>query len=165
MFSTDDLRSTMESTLLALLETQAISPSNRDASRIVALMTPECKWFIKPDSFIAKYPFIKSPRTVADEETHLAREIAALEESRVKVIDSVVDAATRKASARVEHWTKYTGSEPSTMEICWYLDFTDDGKKVLRVVEFIDTAVSSKVLEDMAKAGYKMKEEAEAAGK
>lgn len=151
--------------MLALLETQAISPSNRDASRIVALMTPECEWFIKPDSFIAKYPFIKSPRTVADEEAYLAREIAVLEESRVKILDSVVDAATRKASARVELWTKYARSEPSTMEICWYLDFTDDGKKVSRVVEFIDTAVSSNVLEDMAKAGYKMKEEAEAAGK
>ncbi|KAI0837449.1 hypothetical protein F5Y06DRAFT_297778 [Hypoxylon sp. FL0890] len=165
MSSTDDLRSTMESTLLALLETQAISPSNRDASRIVALLTPECNWFVKPESFIAKYPFIKSPRTVADEETHLAREIAVLEESRVKVLDRVVDAVARKASVRVEHWTKYVGNEPSTMEICWYLDFTDDGKRISRVIEFIDTSVSSKVLKDMAKAGYKMKEEAESAGK
>ncbi|KAI1136824.1 hypothetical protein F5Y05DRAFT_105097 [Hypoxylon sp. FL0543] len=165
MSSTDDLRSTIESTLLALLKTQAISSSNRDASRIAALLTPDCKWFIKPESFISRYPFIKSPRTVADEEEHLAREISVLDESRVNILDSVVDAAARKASARTELWTKYAGNEPSTMEICWYFDFTDDGKKVSRVVEFIDTSASSKVLEDMAKAGYKMDEEAGAAGK
>ncbi|KAI1411247.1 hypothetical protein F5Y13DRAFT_64567 [Hypoxylon sp. FL1857] len=165
MSSTDNLRSTMESTLLALLDTQSISATNKDASRIVALMTPDCKWFIKPDSFIAKYPFIKSPRTVADEEAHLAREISVLDESRIKVLDSVVDAATRKASVHVELWAKYAGSEPSTMEMCWYFDFTDDGKKVSRVIEFIDTSASEKMLEDMAKAGFDMKEEEEAAGK
>ncbi|KAI1214491.1 uncharacterized protein F4807DRAFT_130018 [Annulohypoxylon truncatum] len=157
--STDDPRSVMESTLLTFLGHQAI---NRDVDPEVpvSLTTPECLWYIKPDSFIAKYPFVDSVKTSAEQKEHMGQESKIIEESRNKILACTIDAVKRKGSAHVEHWTKFVGGEPSIMEICWFVDFTDDGKKISKVVKFIDTAEGAKTIDEMARGGYKLEEEA-----
>ncbi|KAI1457869.1 hypothetical protein F4805DRAFT_457313 [Annulohypoxylon moriforme] len=157
--SQDDLHSIMESTLLTFLEHQALN-RNTDPSLPVSLTTPECLWRIKPDSFITKHPFVDSVKTTAEQKEHMAREIQAMEESRNKILDTTIDTVARKGSAHVEHWVKYAGSEPAVMEICWFVHFTQDGRKVQEVIKFIDTAEGAKTIEEMAKGGYKIQEEA-----
>ncbi|KAI0884962.1 uncharacterized protein GGS22DRAFT_200062 [Annulohypoxylon maeteangense] len=156
---TDDLRSIMESTLLTFLGHQALN-RNVDPSVPASMTTSECLWYIKPDSFMTKYPFVDGVKTSAEQKEHMGQEIKIMEESRNKILDSTIDAVARKGSAHVEHWTKFDGSKPSIMEICWFVNFTDDGKKISKVVKFIDTAEGSKTIEDMARGGYKLEEEA-----
>ncbi|KAI2467256.1 hypothetical protein F4781DRAFT_402645 [Annulohypoxylon bovei var. microspora] len=156
--STDDPRSIMESTLFTFLSHQAFK-RNDDPSLPVSMVSPECLWYVKPETFITNYPFVGGVKTTAEQKEHMGREMVIMEESRSKILDSAIDTVARKGTARVEHWMKYTGSEPSSMEICWFVNFTDDGKKVSQVVKFIDTAEGAKVIEEMSKGGYKMEEE------
>ncbi|KAI1445739.1 hypothetical protein F5Y02DRAFT_385192 [Annulohypoxylon stygium] len=153
--SKNDLRSVMESTMLTFFKHQELN-HNIDPSLPVSLVTPDCLWYNKPDSFTAKYPFVDSVKTTAQQKEHFEQEIKVLEESRGNILVSTVDAVARKGSAHIQYSTKFVGSEPSTMDICWFVDFTDDGKKILKVVKFIDTAAGAKVIEQMAKGGYKL---------
>ncbi|XXG97314.1 hypothetical protein Hte_003610 [Hypoxylon texense] len=99
--------------------------------------------------------------TNAEYEAHMASEIAIMEEGRLKILDKVADPFRRKASARVEHWTKLDGSELATiLEIGWFVDFTDDGRKISRIIEFIDTSVASKTIGELAEGGYNMEKTA-----
>ncbi|KAI1650980.1 uncharacterized protein F4817DRAFT_215347 [Daldinia loculata] len=145
--STDELRAVMESTLTRFLENSTLAVRNKDASLFSALLSPECLRYLKPVTFIKAYPFIKAEETNAEYEARMVPEIAAMEESRVKIIEIVIDPIKRQGSAHVEHWTKVVGREPIALEICWYVDFTEDGKKISRIVEFIDTAASAKIIE------------------
>ncbi|KAI2638021.1 hypothetical protein GGS26DRAFT_438160 [Hypomontagnella submonticulosa] len=149
--SMGDLRATIESTLAAFFESYTLAARHKDASLISTTLSTDCKRYLKPSSFTAAYPFVKAVETNAEYEARMRPEIATLEEARFKILESVIDPAKRKASASTECWLKMAGTDPTTMEICWYLDFTDDGKKISRVVEFIDTATSAKVIEYIMK--------------
>ncbi|KAI2619477.1 hypothetical protein GGS26DRAFT_572344 [Hypomontagnella submonticulosa] len=107
---------------------------------------------LKPGSFVDAYPFIKAMETDAEYEACTTPEIAmtASQDSRIRYRP-----ANRKASARTEHWTKIADCEPTSLEICWFVDFTDNGTKISRVVEFIDMAVATRMIEDMMKKGHR----------
>ncbi|KAG4222789.1 hypothetical protein PC116_g28738 [Phytophthora cactorum] len=155
MASTDELRAVMESTLTRFLENSTLAVKNKDTSLFSALLSPDCLRYLKPTTFVKSYPFIKAVETNAEYEARMVPEIAAMEEAKVKIIEIVIDPIKRHGSAHVEHWTKITGREPIALEICWYVDFTEDGKKISRIVEFIDTAASSKIIESILKLAKK----------
>ncbi|KAI4870537.1 hypothetical protein F4820DRAFT_402543 [Hypoxylon rubiginosum] len=161
--SADDLRSIMESTLVEFFDSYPRSVRNKDPSLLSATLTEECARSLKPDSFLAKHPYVKAVETNAEYEAHMAPEISIMEEVRFKILDRVVDPLKRKASSRVEHWTKLAGrKQPTILEICWFVDFTEDGRRISRIVEFIDTSVASKIIEELAEGGYNMEEAAAA---
>lgn len=153
--SNENLHATMESTFKAFLECYPQSVRAKDPSLLLTMLAPECVRYLKPESFLAKHPFVKASETNAEYEAHMAPEIVLMEEARGKILDIVVDPAKRKLSARVEHWIKLIGKDqPSTLEICWFVDLTEDGKKISRIVEFIDTYVATKMAEDLAGKGF-----------
>ncbi|OTB02043.1 hypothetical protein M426DRAFT_25056 [Hypoxylon sp. CI-4A] len=156
--STEELRIAMETTLTTFLENYHIAVRDKNASLLSAVLSPDCTRHLKPSSFVDAYPFIKGAETNAEYKARMTPEIALMEETRAKILESAVDPANRTASARAEHWTKIANREPTTLEICWFLDFTDDGTKISRVVEFIDTAVATRMIEDMLKQGYRKDE-------
>ncbi|KAI1767103.1 hypothetical protein GGR53DRAFT_483974 [Hypoxylon sp. FL1150] len=157
--SAENLRSTMESTLVEYLDCFPRSVRDKNPSLLSTTLTEKCARYLKPGSFTAKFPFVRAVENNAEYEAHMAPEIAIMEEVRFKILDSVVDPLNQKASARVEHWTKLASREkPTVLEICWFLDFTEDGKKISRIVEFIDTSVASKIIEELAEGGYNMEE-------
>ncbi|KAI1780879.1 hypothetical protein F4818DRAFT_397126 [Hypoxylon cercidicola] len=158
--SADDLRPMMESTLVEFFNCYPRSVRNKDPSLLSTTLTEECARYLKPDSFLAKHPFVKAVETNAEYEAHMAPEIMMMEEVRFKILDSVVDPLKRKASARVEHWTKLAGRKPTILEMCWFVDFTEDGRKISRIIEFIDTSIASKMIEELAEGGYNMEETA-----
>ncbi|OTB01030.1 hypothetical protein M426DRAFT_323812 [Hypoxylon sp. CI-4A] len=158
--STDNIRSTIESTVFEFLNGQTITPTQKDTSRLLATLLPECEWHLAPSSFTARHPFLKAVRSVAEQEAHFKREIGIMEEAGYKVLDSIlIDTTAKRASFRVELWAKINNRERSTVEVCWFLDFTDDGKKIKRATEFVDTFVSSKMIDEMASGGYNMEKE------
>ncbi|KAI1472588.1 uncharacterized protein F4812DRAFT_18365 [Daldinia caldariorum] len=155
MASTDELRAVMESTLTKFFENSTLAVKNKDTSLYSALLSPDCRRYMRPASFVKSYPFIKAVETNAEYEARMAPEIAATDESRVKIIEMVIDPIKRHGSAHVQHWSKIKGREPIAMEMCWYVDFTEDGKKISRIVEFLDTAASSKLIDSILKMARK----------
>ncbi|KAI0472911.1 hypothetical protein GGR56DRAFT_589201 [Xylariaceae sp. FL0804] len=154
--STDDLRSVMEDTLRTFLDCFESAVRNHDVSLLSAVLSPECTRHLKPASFLAAYPFIKAVETNSEYETRMVHEIGAMEEARANVLELVIDTAKRRGSAHAEHTTRMPGQPPLTIEMSWYVDFTADGEKITRIVEFIDSVVSSKMLDDFMKQAPSM---------
>ena len=151
--STEELRTAMETTLKTFLENYHVAVRDKNISILSDVLSPDCKRYLKPSGFVEAHSFMKAVETNAEYEARMMPEFGTMEETRVKILESVIDPVNRKASARAEHWTKIVNNEPTTLEVCWWLDFTDDGTKVSRVVEFIDTAVATQMIADMMKQG------------
>ncbi|KAI1090089.1 hypothetical protein F5B19DRAFT_335856 [Rostrohypoxylon terebratum] len=100
--------------MLTFFKHQSIN-HNIDPSLPVSLVTPEYLWYNKPDSLVAKYPFVDSVKTIAQQKEHVAQGIKTKEESRGKILVSTIDAVARKGGAHIEHPTKFVGSELSTI--------------------------------------------------
>ncbi|KAI1389011.1 uncharacterized protein F4822DRAFT_266104 [Hypoxylon trugodes] len=154
--SADEIRATIEASFTAFLKRQNVSPGQEKQPPWSSYILPDTLWYVKPDSFIAEHPFFKGVKTIAEHEEHVAQEAGVIEESRHKILHSVYDSSARRASAIVEHWTKLFGKEPSAIEVCWYVDFTENGKMISRVTQFIDTALGAKMVKGLAEGGYDM---------
>ncbi|KAI1105756.1 hypothetical protein F4804DRAFT_303433 [Jackrogersella minutella] len=154
--STAELYAVMEATLMEFLENYLIAVRTKDVSSLSATLTPECTRHLKPANFVTAYPFIKAVETNADYEARMAPELALMEDTHHKVLNYVVDPVRRTASAYSEHWTKLANQEPTSIEICWYVDFTEDGSKISRIVEFIDTAAATRMVEELMNKGLKI---------
>ncbi|KAI6087148.1 hypothetical protein F4821DRAFT_237145 [Hypoxylon rubiginosum] len=154
--SVSELRAAMEATLTAFLENHSVAVRTKDASVLSALLSPECTRHLHPAPYVTAYPFIKAVETNAEYEARMASELGVMEEAHLEILNIVVDPARRKASAHTEFRVKVAGREdPISSEFCWYLDFTEDGTKISRVVEFIDSATSALMIEEMMKEMHK----------
>ncbi|KAI8962614.1 hypothetical protein F5Y11DRAFT_182223 [Daldinia sp. FL1419] len=151
--SIEDLRAVMESTLTKYFENSTLAAQTKDVSLISAVLTPDCLRYLKPAAYAESYPSIKAVETNVEYEARMALEFAVLEESTASILEIVIDPVKRKGSAHVEHTAKVIGRDPVVLEICWYVDFTEDGKNISRMVKFIDTAAGSKVMESILKQG------------
>ncbi|KAI1378048.1 hypothetical protein F4677DRAFT_414296 [Hypoxylon crocopeplum] len=158
--STNDLRTTMENTVKEFLSSPAAAVRAKESSLLSTTLSTDCTRQLKPASFVNTYPFIKAVETNTEHDARMAPALMTMEESRVEIQEIVIDHVRRKASVHAEHWTKIVGCEPNALEICWYMSLTEDGKKISRVVEFIDTAAATRRLQDMMKQGFKIDKDA-----
>ncbi|KAI2627377.1 hypothetical protein GGS26DRAFT_561568 [Hypomontagnella submonticulosa] len=159
--SLDDIRAAMESTISEFLEGSGMAIASKDASLLSTALTPDCSRHLRPNDFVARYPFVKAVESNTEHDARMVSAIKTMEETRVNIIETIIDPARRKASIYSEHWTKIVGCEANALEICWFLDFTEDGKKISRVIEFIDTASATRRIEAMTKQGFETSQDAD----
>ncbi|KAI5925348.1 hypothetical protein F4810DRAFT_708734 [Camillea tinctor] len=120
----DDFRATLERTANAFLKNNTLAVKQKDVSLFSAILSEDCIRIYRPLSFIQKtYP----------------------KES----LEPVIDTTQRRATIWTEQTITTLDESKSTVELIWDLDFTEDGKRVSQILEFVDTAESIKVLEQM----------------
>ncbi|TGJ80816.1 hypothetical protein E0Z10_g7960 [Xylaria hypoxylon] len=153
--STEDLRATIESTVTQFLSGPARALAANDASVYLAALTEDCEHHLRPLAFVAANPPLKSVKSNEEQKAQLEAAFVTTEEFKhVNIRELVIDLEKRKASVLAEHHTKIIGAEANTLEITWFFDFTEDGKRISRVSEFIDTATAEKRLADMKRQGF-----------
>ncbi|KAF4964806.1 hypothetical protein FSARC_7298 [Fusarium sarcochroum] len=72
--------------------------------------------------------------------------------------DLVVDVGRRKAAATTIANLVFVNGDKVDMEFVWFLNLNDDGSKITKIVEFVDSDTFQKVkakMEGMAKEGVK----------
>ncbi|KAI1377074.1 hypothetical protein F4677DRAFT_417335 [Hypoxylon crocopeplum] len=144
----DDVRTAMKVAVDTFIEAPSKALERRDVSLFSSKLASTCTRHLKPSTFPDAFPeMVRAVETNTEYESRMALQIASLEEMRYNVLDYVIDHVQCKASVRVEQFIKPFGNDDSTMEIVWNLDFTDDGTEITRVIEFIDTALPTKVLQ------------------
>ncbi|KAI1157337.1 hypothetical protein F5B18DRAFT_666040 [Nemania serpens] len=152
--SAEDLRATIESTAIQFLNSPAQALAANDPSPFLATLTAECVHHLRPISFITANPFLKAVKSNEEQKAQMGSALATMEYTRVELKELVIDATNRKASVLAEHCTKIVGVEANILEIAWFLDFTEDGKQISRVTEFIDTATAARRIKDMKTRGF-----------
>ncbi|KAJ2975938.1 hypothetical protein NUW58_g8217 [Xylaria curta] len=152
--STTDLRATIEATVTQFLNGPEEALAANDASVSLATLTADCEHHLRPAAFITTNPFLKAVKSNEEQMALLETVLATTEEFRwVGIRELVIDLEKQKASVLAEHHTKVMGAEANTLEVTWFLDLTEDGKRISRVSEFIDTATADRRIADMRKQG------------
>jgi hypothetical protein len=146
--SADNLRATMEATMIGFIDSHTAAVKHKDQAALSSYLTADCTRHLRPATFPATYNFIKAVETNAEYEARMTQEMAAMDDTRATILTSTIDTVARKGSVHSEHWTKI-GATEFTMEICWFLDFSADGTRVCKIVEFVDTLTSAKMVEQM----------------
>lgn len=131
--SEENIRTEMQATLKSFLENYDTAVEKQDTCYLSAKLTADCERRLAPTSYLATFSAAKAAETNGEYEARMKGEIAVMEATRHKVLSLVVDPVERKGSAHAEHWTKVQGHEGITLEICWFVDFTPDGRAISKM--------------------------------
>ncbi|OAA56268.1 hypothetical protein SPI_07879 [Niveomyces insectorum RCEF 264] len=143
----------MASTLYAAIEATVrdFMASFEDATRLsdpaplTRACAPDCAWRIAPAAFLLTAGADPdAAMTNAAYEAHMAGELSLLESARCDILQTCVDTAALKATARVAHHLKIPARESVCLEFCWLFELTEDGGKIAKIVQFVDTAECQK---------------------
>ncbi|KAJ6192089.1 hypothetical protein J3E72DRAFT_380188 [Bipolaris maydis] len=115
-----------------------------DIDDIMAYRSPDCKHRVLPASMN------RAPRSNAEYQAYLSKIMHLYSNFTVTVKEEVHDAAARKciihATSRAE-----TKIGPYTNEYALILTFTEDGRKMTKFDEFVDSAYSEQFVPALAK--------------
>ncbi|KAI1747158.1 hypothetical protein F4782DRAFT_535683 [Xylaria castorea] len=152
--STEDLRATIESTVTLFLTSPTRALAAKDPSLFLETVTAACAHHLRPLAFVTANPSLKAVKSNEEHKALMVSALPTMEDTQVEIKELVIDTVKRKASVLAEHRTKIVGVEANVLEVAWFLDFTEDGKRISRVTEFIDTATAARRILDMKKRGF-----------
>ncbi|KAJ7323040.1 hypothetical protein DFH08DRAFT_888609 [Mycena albidolilacea] len=113
-------------------------------------LAPDCSRSLAPESLIRTFGMPEGfSWTNEAYEQHMKPEVAIMEHATYEILFTAVDSQKRKSVARVAHHTKLRGKDAVRLEIVWFLDWNEDGSKVKKIAEFVDTAESIKIAQSM----------------
>ena len=145
-----DFREVLQKTINAFLDNNTQAVKTKDASLLSAILTNDCIRSYRPLSFVNRYPQVLKPHlTNEDYETHMRIDFEYMKDVSQNISRTVIDTTQRAAVIWTEQTITMADGSKKVIEIIWDLSFTEDGGRVSRVVEFVDTYESTKVLEQV----------------
>ncbi|KAI0479499.1 hypothetical protein GGR56DRAFT_384205 [Xylariaceae sp. FL0804] len=143
-----DMRAVLQETASAFVQNNTAAVRSQDPSLFSAVLAPDCRRALRPLALVPRYPPFFFARVEpgdgelsnAEYEALMAVELRATTRDVAQaVLHTVVhEAQQRRVTLLVESAVTTRDGEQSTVEIVWDLDFTRDGRRVKRVVEFAD---------------------------
>ncbi|KAI0106230.1 hypothetical protein GGR51DRAFT_518309 [Nemania sp. FL0031] len=153
-----DLRSVLQGTIDTFLENNMLAVKRKDISLFSAVLSEDCVRIYRPLSLIRRYPqFFKPEIKNADYEAQMEIELQSMKDVSQKITRTVIDTTQRRATICSEQTvTTGDGELKNTIEVIWDLDFTENGTRISRILVFVDTYESTRVIEEMlSKAAIK----------
>lgn len=155
----------MEQTLRKLVGAYVDVSAANDASIVSAMLDPSCIRYIRPTSILTK---LGAPADfsfdVATYEKTLASEMSVFKCKSVEISDVSIDTVTKKAAATSVYVNELVDGRAFRLEFGWHVNFTEDGAKITRIVEWCDGIeflrfqAGQNELLDKVKAGYTIAE-------
>ncbi|KAI0489834.1 hypothetical protein F4859DRAFT_462545 [Xylaria cf. heliscus] len=147
----DDLRSVLQKTIDTFLENNMLAVEKNDTSLFSIALAEDCVRMYRPLSIIQRYPqFFQREYKNAEYEARMKFELQTMREVSQNITRTVIDTAQRRASIHSEQII-VTADDPSknVVEVIWDLDFTEDGTRISRIFETVDTYESTRFIEEM----------------
>ncbi|KAF5005496.1 hypothetical protein FDECE_8074 [Fusarium decemcellulare] len=139
MSSTTEIRKTIEASLRHFILAYKDAAEQNDASLVNRNTTPDCTRHLLPVSLCTS---LGAPADFvidnAEYERLTAEDLLIGGVKRSDISHVVIDVEARKASCMTSSDMVFHDGEVLVMEHTWALDFTDDGSRVKKVVEFCD---------------------------
>ncbi|KAK4213901.1 hypothetical protein QBC37DRAFT_315465 [Rhypophila decipiens] len=143
-----NLRDILQETTAAFIDNNTQAVKQKDPSLFSAILTEDCIRSYRPKSFVARYPeFFKSQITNADYEAQMQLDLQTMKDVTQNVTRTLIDTTERAAVIWTEQTITMPDGSTKSVEVIWDLSFTQDGTRVKRILEFVDTWESTKVLE------------------
>lgn len=145
-----NFREILQKTATAFMENNTQAVKQRNLTLLSAILTADCIRSYRPLSSVSRYPqFLKSEMTNADYEQQMSAELRTMMDVSQRVTRTVIDTEQRAAVLWAEVTLTMVDGSSKFVEVIWDLSFTEDGTRVHRILEFMDTWESTKVLEVM----------------
>ncbi|KAI8956181.1 hypothetical protein F4801DRAFT_525714 [Xylaria longipes] len=147
----DDFRSVLQRTIDTFLENNMIAVKTKDTSLFSIALSEDCVRMYRPLSLVKRYPqFFKFQLSNADYEAQMKIELQTMREVSQNITRTVIDTTQRRASIHTEQTIfTFDGHSENTVEVIWDLDFTEDGTRISRVFEIVDTYECTRIVEEM----------------
>jgi len=145
--TTATLRKTINTTLRSHLMSYLPASSTSDPSHLNKDLNPTALRHISPSSFLLA---LGAPSdltiTPIDYIAQFGKELTASKVKSVDYIpDVVIDTEGRFTAARSGYTNKFTDNgEEVQLEFAWFFEFTEDGRKITKVREFVDADVAGR---------------------
>ena len=147
------LRAVIKATVDDFLQSYEDARATGDTKQISRTLTPDCMRHLVPDSLervIGLPAQILRGQNVEDYEKRIGPELEVQDQpARVETSNLCIDVDLKGVAFRAVHHMSLRGNGPFSIEICWFLDFNDDGSKVTGITQFVDSAESARCLELM----------------
>jgi hypothetical protein len=136
----DPLRQAIEHTLHKFLMSYQNASTHNDASFISSALAPDCVRCFGPSSFLkavgapVDFTFSNEPY-----QAQFAKEMTVVSIKRVEISNVCIDTASRKAAATTSYHGEFSDGEQITMEFAWFLTFSEDGNRLTKILEYVDS--------------------------
>ncbi|KAK1760325.1 hypothetical protein QBC47DRAFT_456092 [Echria macrotheca] len=134
-----NLRSKMEHTLRALLQSPVEASAANDPSLLSTVLDPACKRYIQPASLLSK---LGAPPDfffdVPSYEAAIGSEMAVFSVKGVEVDNVCVDVEGRKGSAIAVFDQLLKDGREFRVGFSWHVEFSEDGERVVRILQYAD---------------------------
>ncbi|KAK5708447.1 hypothetical protein LTR97_000988 [Elasticomyces elasticus] len=144
-----DLYERIHQTTTDFLDSYNQDKVSKDIKALSATLTLDCKRYYLPISIVSYAPALAAGSTNEQYEAQMQPEFSEVwDHWHSEVKDIVVDVRARKSvSDMITYMTTKKGKKYE-FEMVFKLQLTDDGTKVSKVEEFVDTALAGQVIAD-----------------
>ena len=143
--ATDSLQQTIDKTAREFLLSYRDASAQKEPELLVRALAPDCTRQLAPSSYLAAVGL--PPGFLLTNDMYKgkwAEQLPAVIIQSTDILSLVVDAASLKAAAIAAHNAQFSDGEVRTLEFAYFLDFSEDGSKIAKILQFSDTDGSLK---------------------
>jgi len=138
------LRGTMNNTLRVFLD--GYIDGRNDTTKLSAVLTPDCLRTFAPLSFLQS---IGAPAdTALDNKSYEDFYASELSVAWAKSLDEapnvVIDVEAKTAAATTVYTNEFSDGETFRLEFAWFVTFSEDGERVRKVLEWVDSGATKR---------------------
>lgn len=150
LFSTmSSLAQAIETTTKGFLKSYVDASQTKSMEALAAYLTDDCRRHVGPPAFLIARG---APPDYSMSNEEYAAEFNGMEHYQFDdhvVYDLVVDTEKLRAAARSEILVKFNSGETASRNFVWFLDFNEDGSKIVKVYQHNDVEEANKWLDGM----------------
>jgi len=150
LFSTmSSLAQAIETTTKGFLKSYVDASQTKSMEALAAYLTDDCRRHVGPPAFLIARG---APPDYSMSNEEYAAEFNGMEHYQFEdhvLYDLVVDTQKLRAAARSEILVKFNSGETASRNFVWFLDFNEDGSKIVKVYQHNDVEEANKWLDGM----------------
>jgi hypothetical protein len=141
-----DLYEKMEATTLFFLKSYEEAVRAKDGGLVIRALHPDCKRQVMPASFVRENPERGDGSTDnATYQKEVQREVEVVDELNIDIMSVCVDTRRLMSTAHAAFNCHLESYGWVRMEQVWNFSFTEDGKKIVKLDEFVDSFESIEI--------------------
>jgi hypothetical protein len=144
-----DLYTVIRTTAQAFVDSYKQDNCGKDITALSSTRTPDCRHFFLPSTLLATAPVLASGRTNAEYEAQILHEITHVFKTWDVITNGiVVDERQMTAVVSSSHRMVTGERKEYVFDFLFTLTMTDDGKRVRRIEQFVDTALAGQLMQE-----------------
>lgn len=138
--SSQDLRKTLQESATAFFHNYEDASRHNDANIVSRGLAANCTRKLQPNSFLQAMGYPMDSEILNSEyQSRIEKGMRVLTVSKTEIFHMIIDAEKRKVAAQTIVSGKWNDGEETQLDFAWFLYFSQDGKEIVRIIEYMDS--------------------------